>query len=146
MNNVYFSPGETCKKAIISHIDGAQDALKICVFTISDDDIAHAIIQAYRRGLEVTIITDNDKTEDRGSDVYRLFKEGIEVKTDETPNHMHHKFAIIDDEILLTGSFNWTRSATKYNQENILITDNADIVSPYLQEYDRLWDTMVNYY
>ncbi len=145
MNHVYFSPGEDCKRAIITQLDNAQDSVKVCVFTISDDDITHAIIQAYRRGLEVMVITDNDKTFDMGSDIYMLYKAGIDVKMDDAPSHMHHKFAIIDDKVLITGSFNWTRSATKYNQENLIVTDSISLVEPYLDQYKELWSKMVSY-
>jgi cardiolipin hydrolase len=52
---------------------------------------------------------------------------------------MHHKFAIIDNKLLLSGSFNWTRQAITGNHENVLITNNQDILSPYMEEFKRLW-------
>lgn len=42
--------------------------------------------------------------------------------------HMHHKFAIVDGRLLINGSFNWTRQAVLYNQENCIITDNPQLV------------------
>ena len=59
---------------------------------------------------------------------------------DNTPNHMHHKFALIDQRVLVNGSFNWTRSATEYNQENILVTDEQGLVAAYLREFESLWE------
>lgn len=58
---------------------------------------------------------------------------------------MHHKFAIIDNEAVLTGSYNWTRSAANYNHENILITHDRDTVLAYCQEFDKLWKEMQDY-
>lgn len=46
--------------------------------------------------------------------------------------HMHHKFAIVDARLLINGSFNWTRQAVLYNQENCVITDNPQLVSTVL--------------
>ena len=146
MNEVYFSPGFTCKKAIINQLDTAEFSIKICVFTISDNDIADAIMDAYNRGVQVTVITDNDKTNDKGSDIYKLFREGIEVKTDDEPHHMHHKFAIFDLKRLITGSFNWTRSASLYNQENVILTDNEELVEQHIAYYDNLWKQMRRFY
>jgi cardiolipin hydrolase len=54
---------------------------------------------------------------------------------------MHHKFLVIDGRLLITGSFNWTRQAIIGNNENLVITDHADLVSAYCQEFDRLWQT-----
>lgn len=146
MNEVYFSPGYDCKDAIINELDKAYDTIRICVFTISDNDITKAIIAAHERGVKVTVITDNDKVNDRGSDIEWIFKSGIEVRTDHGPSHMHHKFAIFDDKYLLTGSFNWTRSATKYNQENVILTDNEELVEKHVVYYHELWGEMKRFY
>jgi len=58
---------------------------------------------------------------------------------------MHNKFGIIDNRIAFTGSFNWTYTATKHNQENLLATSNFDIVNQYKDEFGRLWNEMFNF-
>ena len=141
----YFSPGDACRTAIIKEINEAKKQLKICVFTISDDMITSAIIGARRRKVSVTIITDNDKTHDIGSDIDQLSKSGIPVKMDMTSNHMHHKFMVVDGEVLITGSYNWTNSAAKFNQENIIVTRDKEAVKLFENEYDRLWVLMTDY-
>ena len=135
----FFSPGETCRAAIVGAIEGARRKIDICVFTITDNNISNAIIEAHRRGLMLRVITDNDKSEDRGSDIDRFRREGINVLVDETDKHMHHKFAIFDGEYVLTGSYNWTRSAADYNQENVVITDDEEIISAFEEEFERLF-------
>lgn len=142
---VYFSPSEDCRNAIISEIKNAKQELKICVFTISDDRITDAILDAHRRNVTVTIITDNDKTLDMGSDIDLLSKKGIHIKMDTTTSHMHHKFMIVDERSVTTGSYNWTNSAAKYNQENIIVTADKAAVSAFRKEYDRLWPMMTDY-
>lgn len=52
---------------------------------------------------------------------------------------MHHKFVIIDKETVMNGSFNWTRSAITANNENVLITNNPEVVKPYMEEFEKLW-------
>jgi len=52
--------------------------------------------------------------------------------------HMHHKFAIMD-ETLLTGSYNWTRSAAQRNYENILVTEERGLLREFTKEFDQLW-------
>ncbi|MEM9983028.1 MAG: phospholipase D-like domain-containing protein, partial [Bacteroidota bacterium] len=92
-NEAYFSPSDLPQKKIIEYLHKAQQQLCICVFTISDNMITEAIVQCARKGIPVQIVTDNDKTFDKGSDIWVLAKEGgIEIKVDMTDNHMHHKF------------------------------------------------------
>lgn len=144
-SNAYFSPGESCRSTIISQINNATTRLSICVFTISDDAISNAILTAHARSVKIRIITDNDKSLDVGSDIERLSKKGLAVKMDNTNNHMHHKFMIADDRTVLTGSYNWTQSAAKFNHENILLTTDPGVVKSFLQEFENLWSKMESY-
>lgn len=144
-NKSYFSPGTSCRSAIISQIQNAKSSIKICVFTISDNEISNAIAAAHKKGIGVKILTDNDKSFDMGSDIESMYKKGLNIKMDRTEYHMHHKFCIIDKETLLTGSYNWTRSAAERNQENILITTDNKTVSDFLREFERLWEKMADY-
>lgn len=144
-SRAYFSPGTACQSAIINLIKNASESLKICVFTISDNDIRDEILAAHRRGVGVKILTDNDKSFDRGSDIEQLAKSGVAVKIDTTDKHMHHKFCIADKKTLLTGSYNWTRSAAERNEENIVITEENGLVKSFLGEFEKLWGKMENY-
>lgn len=135
----HFSPGEDCRRQLLDLLVSAREAIDISVFTISDDRLTEAILTAHKRKVNVRLITDNDKASDQGSDIYYLINQGLPVRMDSSENHMHHKFAVIDKKILVNGSFNWTRSATDYNQENILVTDEPKLVSAYLAEFENLW-------
>lgn len=141
----YFSPGNDCLDAICNQISYAANSIDICVFTISDNQIRDKIIYALSKGVKVRIITDNDKTMDLGSDIDYLFQRGANIKIDNTSHHMHHKFAIFDQSLLLTGSYNWTRSAAQHNQENILETTDPKAIQSYQTEFDRLWNAMDEY-
>lgn len=134
----YFSPGRDCRDGILDLLTRARQRIDICVFTISDDRITQSIIDAHDKQVPVRVLTDNDKANDRGSDVYRLQDYGIPVVMDTSPSHMHHKFALVDD-YLLNGSFNWTRSASERNQENIVISDNPTLIRDFDRTFNELW-------
>ena len=138
---VYFTPGGACHEAVLGCLDAARSSLDICVFTITDDRIAYAIRRAQRDGVKIRIITDNEKAWDLGSDVYSLADAGLKVRQDVDANHMHHKFAVVDDRKVITGSFNWTKGSS-HNYENILICGDLQVASAYRQEFDRLWQIM----
>jgi phosphatidylserine/phosphatidylglycerophosphate/cardiolipin synthase-like enzyme len=140
--SAFFSPGDTCRNAIIQLIDSTKTQLQICVFTISDDRITKSLLAAHHRKVQIKVVTDNDKSLDLGSDIIQLSHAGIAVKMDNTPNHMHHKFMIADLTTLITGSYNWTQSAAKYNHENILLTREANAIKSFSNEFDKLWNDM----
>ncbi len=138
----YFSPGDACRTTIIKHIDNAVAQLQICVFTISDDSITKSLLAAQDRKVQIKVITDNDKSLDLGSDILQLTQAGISVKMDTTSNHMHHKFMLADQSALITGSYNWTLSAAKYNHENILVTRESGAIKSFASEFEKLWKVM----
>jgi len=134
-----FSPGLQCLQAIVGEFGRARTSVDVCVFTITDDRIVEAMLDAHGRGVTLRVITDDDKSVDIGSDIQRIARKGIDVRMDAGPEHMHHKFAVFDDARLLTGSYNWTRSAADRNHENIVITDDAELVLAFGKTFERLW-------
>jgi cardiolipin hydrolase len=139
-SRAYFSPGEACLTAILGELGRARRTADICVFTITDDRIARAILDMHVRKVAVRIITDNDKQYDGGSDIERLRGAGIALKVDETEHHMHHKFAVLDGATLLNGSYNWTRSASSFNEENLVVTRESSLVQTFARQFDALWN------
>jgi cardiolipin hydrolase len=141
-NNAYFSHEHDIRNHVIEAISEAKKQVDICLFTISENQISDAIIQQKMNGIKIRIITDDEKIMDKGSDIFRFKHKGIPVKIDSDQSLMHHKFAVVDDRMVITGSLNWTRSGSEVNNENIVITDNYRIVSAFNDEFHRLWEQM----
>ena len=135
----HFSPGEACLGCLLGLIAAAKEDILVCVFTITDDRLAQALVAARKRGPNVQVISDDDKAFDPGSDVDLLKARGIEVRFDHGKQHMHHKFAVFDRRVLATGSYNWTRTAADENYENLVVTDEPRLVAPFVREFERLW-------
>ena len=143
-SRAYFSPENSGQDELKELLLSSKKAIWACVFTISDDELANALITKHKEGLNVKVISDNDKVFDRGSDIFKMKDAGIPIKVDDTRHHMHHKFALIDHEILVNGSYNWTRSADQYNHENLIITKDEALVNDFTKEYKSLWDELFN--
>ena len=139
---VVFSPGEACRDQILTLLGGVKRGVDICVFSITDNLLRDEILAAHRRSVRVRIVTDNDKSFDRGSDIDTFAQAGIAVKMDESRHHMHHKFAVFDQQSALTGSFNWTVSASAKNYENMVVLSDPQPVAAFSDEFARLWDEL----
>lgn len=141
-NNAFFSHTHDIRKHVIDEILAAKISIDICMFTISDDMIADAITAVFKNGIKTRIITDDEKVMDKGSDIFKLKYRGIQIKIDSIKSLMHHKFSIIDSHKVITGSYNWTRTGSEVNNENIIISDHRNIVNAFQDEFNRLWDQM----
>lgn len=142
--SAHFSPGEECLRKIRELCRQARRSVDICVYTISDDRLSEEIIACHRRGVAVRVISDNEKQFDEGSDIQHLIAQGVPLRIDNSPFHMHHKFALFDGRLLLNGSFNWTRSASTSNEENLLVIDHPHLLSAYSRQFDELWERFAN--
>ena len=77
---------------------------------------------------------------DEGSDIQYLATNGLSIKIDRSSKHMHHKYMIVDGLTVLTGSYNWTRSAAEYNCENTIIINNDEFVTAFMDNFSQLWE------
>lgn len=137
-----FFPSEQNEDKVINMLRTVKNCVDICIFTLTNDKIFAAIEEVWNAGVDVRIITDDECCKQLGSDIYKLAAEGIPVKTDDNATaHMHNKFAILDEAVVLTGSFNWTTQAVKSNQENVLFLENEFIAKKYTDYFDNLWDS-----
>jgi phosphatidylserine/phosphatidylglycerophosphate/cardiolipin synthase-like enzyme len=139
MFEAWFSPGNDCVDRLVRLLGSARRSLDICVFTITDDRLSRAILEAHGRSVRVRVLTDDYKAGDLGSDIYDLAEAGVQVAVDSSPSHMHHKFALVDRSVVVTGSYNWTRAAAVENQENIVVSDQPRLVRRFADEFERLW-------
>ncbi|HEY3789496.1 MAG TPA: phospholipase D-like domain-containing protein [Urbifossiella sp.] len=147
-DTAFFSPGDHCWQHIVDRLRGARQTADLCVFTITDDRISRAILDAHHRGVKLRIISDAEKAHDLGSDLQQFAESGIAVKlirvvshTDpHAGGHMHHKFALFDGRHLVNGSYNWTRGAANINYENLIDTADAKMIQCFSAEFERLWN------
>jgi hypothetical protein len=101
---------------LADHIRKAQKTLKICIFNLTNDDLANAVNERWQAGVDVRVISDDECMTNKGNDIVWLAEKGIPCRSDDAKEfHMHNKFAIVDDSFLITGSFNWTFQAGKSN-------------------------------
>lgn len=117
----------------------ARYSISVCMLTIASCELGDVLISAHQAGIIVRVVTNNEQMMFSGTQVNRLRRAGIQVRIDETAFLMHHKFVVVDGELLMSGSLNWTTQALCGNQENVIITSEPKLVLPFINQFETLW-------
>lgn len=125
---------------LIETLQEARRSLDVCVFAFSCKELADVLINAHRGGVAVRVVSDNEQMAVSGSQIERLRRTGIQVRNDHTSYFMHHKFAVADEAVLITGSLNWTLQGVCGNQENVIVTSTPELVTPFSMHFEKLWE------
>ena len=138
---VHFFPNPSEEIHLINLISKTRTSLDIAMFTINNTRIAEEIKNIFNKGINLRILSDGECIKMPSSNIYSLAALGINIKIDDSVRyHMHHKFCVIDNSVVVTGSFNWTDQAVKHNQENLLFLENRNLAKQYSKEFQKLWD------
>ncbi|MCL6643041.1 MAG: FAM83 family protein [Candidatus Bipolaricaulota bacterium] len=134
---VYFSPSPEPERVILQTLQSAQQSVHIALYQLTDPEIADVLLEIARRGMELKILLDDEPS--RGSKGCLLWSAGVAVKQYVDSGIMHHKFAVVDGERVITGSYNWTTSAQTRNEENLLIIESPELAQAFESEFSKLW-------
>ena len=153
-NYVLFSPEDKPTKKLIEFIDTSKKSIYAAVYFLTDKNIAIALANAKKRGVDVQIVSDTISADSNYGKANLLAQSNIPVyifnasskknkpfEQDQRFSYlpiMHHKFAIFDDTIVWTGSFNWTNAANDKNCENVIYTDDKETC----QKYKTYWTSL----
>jgi len=132
----YFSPVDHVMDKLVALVGVAQHSVRFIIFTYTDKNLSAAMIARYQAGVDVQGIIEN-RGASQGA-LVPLFCAKVPVRTDGNKYTMHHKVIVIDEHIVITGSFNFTNTADTANDDNVLIIDDPVLAKLYLDEFDRL--------
>ncbi|WP_196592506.1 phospholipase D family nuclease [Pectinatus sottacetonis] len=143
---VAFSPDGGAEKAIIKAINAAEKSIKVQAYNFTNHNIAKALLKAKKRGIDVKIILDKSQETDKYSSARFFANNHIPTKIDHQFSIAHSKIIIIDDINIVTGSYNFTKSAETKNAENVLIIrNNPELAQLYVKNWLWRWSQTQNY-
>lgn len=136
---IYFAAEDQVVESIITQLVLAESHIRFMAFSFTLDEMADVLLAQAQAGISVEGIFETVGSETVHSELTPLFCAGLAVRQDGNPFILHHKVFIIDDDTVVTGSFNFSANATRSNDENLVIIENAALVAQYLAEFDRRW-------
>jgi phosphatidylserine/phosphatidylglycerophosphate/cardiolipin synthase-like enzyme len=138
---VYFSPDDGTAGRILELLRNANQSIRFLAYSFTADDLSSAIIERANAGVSVSGVMEASQVESNiGTEFDRFRSNGLDVRLDGNPANMHDKVMIIDDQIVITGSYNFSASAEHRNDENTLIIHSPEIAQEYLAEFGRIFD------
>lgn len=125
---------------IVYHISHAKESLKIAMAWFTNPVIFNYLLRACKRGVQVELLINNDKINNRlnGLPFDKLIQNNAALYIAEPPSLIHHKFCIIDDRMVIDGSYNWTVGAETNNDENIVVIENGKVIDTFLKAFRNL--------
>jgi phospholipase D len=134
--NICFAPNNGCDELIAREISKANQNIYVQAFSFTSDIIFKAILDKKQEGLDVKILVDKTASDATGSKIPAFKKHGIEVRIDKVKQFAHNKIILIDDNVVITGSYNFTNSAEKKNSENVVMINDREISKIYHENWN----------
>lgn len=130
-----------------NYLETAQTSIDICMYIFTSRKLTEAILRVIRqRPCKVRILIEASMILSEPDRAKELYNEGVILHATKNCHKdlgfMHHKFAIVDNKLVMTGSFNWTRQASMGNYDNVIISNSSQLVTPFVKEFERLWTTL----
>ncbi|MEM7101875.1 MAG: phospholipase D-like domain-containing protein [Bacteroidota bacterium] len=137
----YFSPSDNTTSKIEAALLSATNSIEFALLSFTHNALGSAINDQHDSGVNVRGIIES--TGDQGTEYDFLVGEGINVQSHPLSSQLHHKYALVDENIVVTGSHNWSNSAEQRNDENTLIIYNDELGNQFLQEFTARWLELV---
>ena len=141
-SEAYFSPGGGIQNQIIKRVNQARSTIDIAMYSFTSGALAQALADARKRGVVIRVVRDASQSRNKHDENSFLAGQGIKIR--EMGGHdrgsFHDKFAIFDEKVLETGSFNWTVNGEEYNHENVIFFTDPELISAFRQEFEKLWE------
>jgi phosphatidylserine/phosphatidylglycerophosphate/cardiolipin synthase-like enzyme len=137
---VYVTPSEGvtekgCREGLIGELNKAQHVILFQTYEFTDAEIARALVQAHKRGVTVVILMDEYMETNPRCLAPFLLAHGVPVLTDAEHSQAHNKVAVIDFDVSITGSYNHTPTAAKWNAENLIVLRSPSVAATYRKNF-----------
>jgi phosphatidylserine/phosphatidylglycerophosphate/cardiolipin synthase-like enzyme len=138
--DIYFSPDDGVSNSFVDLISNAQKSIYFLAYSFTSDPLGEAVRERAQEGVKVKGVMESEQVASNIGTEYDAFNQaGLDVRKDGNPGQMHHKVMIIDGEIVVFGSYNFTSSAETRNDENLIVVYNSDIAAQFTAEFDRVY-------
>jgi len=136
----YFSPDDGVASKIFDLLTQAEESIYFLAFSFTADELGEVIRDQANNDLVIAGVMEEEQVRSNIGTEYDMFKQAdLDVYLDGNEGQMHHKTMIVDEKIVITGSYNFSRSAETRNDENVVIIYNEVIADFFMLEFQRIY-------
>ena len=139
--DTFFSPDDGVLSQLSVVSSGAEESILILAFSFTSNELGDIVREKAEAGLTVRGVMDEEQVSSNQGTEYDPFQQAdLDVRLDGIEGQMHHKVFIIDEAIVVLGSYNFSRAAEERNDENLLIIYDEAIAQQFIMEFERVWE------
>lgn len=140
-----FCPSPACEELVLETLEGSTSRIWVAMYSFTNADLAQGLITAKNKGVDVRVVVEKQQAGGQYSQHQELAAAGIPVRIDANPSLMHHKFGVVDNGVVITGSMNWTGNGVGENNENLVIIASSELNTKFASEFDSVWNDSIPY-
>lgn len=138
--DVYFSPDDHVQAGLLDLLNNARESIYFLAFSFTSDSLGEAIRTRAQDGVIVSGVMDAEQIDSNVGTEFDPFKQaGVDVLRDGNAGQMHHKVLIVDEGIVVMGSYNFTNNAETRNDENLIVIYDSEIAAQFMDEFQRVY-------
>lgn len=140
--DTFFSPDDGALNVLVTLMAGAEESIHFLAFSFTSNDLGDMVRQQAEAGLTVAGVMDDEQiSSNQGTEFDPFRQAGLDVRIDGIDGQMHHKVFIVDEKIVVLGSYNFSKAAEERNDENLLIIYDEAIAQQFMMEFERVWES-----
>jgi phosphatidylserine/phosphatidylglycerophosphate/cardiolipin synthase-like enzyme len=135
-----FSPDDKPAAQVNKLLQSAKESIHFLAFSFTNNEFGDTLIEQSESGVTVSgVMEDEQVRTNQGTEYDKLSQAGLDVRLDGNPDYMHHKVFIIDEQIVVLGSYNFSTSAETRNDENLLVIYSPELAGQFMEEFQRVY-------
>lgn len=138
--DTYFSPDDGVLTVLYNLLSEADQSIYFLAFSFTSNELGEIVRSQANAGLDIRGVMDREQVaSNTGTEYDPFLQAGLDVRIDGNDGQMHHKVLIVDEKIVVIGSYNFSKAAEERNDENIIIVYNRDIAEFFIEEFERVY-------
>jgi len=139
--DVIFSPDDGALAALVPLMENARESIYFLAYSFTSNQLGEILRQQAEAGITVAGVMDDEQIRSNQGTEFDPFRQAeLDVRIDGIDGLMHHKVFIVDESIVVLGSYNFSQNAEERNDENLMIIYNPVIARQFLFEFQRVQD------
>jgi phosphatidylserine/phosphatidylglycerophosphate/cardiolipin synthase-like enzyme len=137
--DVFFSPDDGVLASLVPVLAGAEECIYFLAYSFTSNQLGEIVRQKAETGITIAGVMDDEQVRSNQGTEYDPFRQtDLDVRIDGIDGLMHHKVFIVDEKIVVLGSYNFSQNAEERNDENLMIIYDPVIAEQFLFEFQRL--------